>query len=200
LGLNVHSASFEFVMGDGSSIDVSGTDNCLNLGLKLYSGVDSRLENYSFSLDEGKSKKFKFGFIGTDEEEINWDDLFDFSITATLDFDSPELTQYIEGTSTGFWICEGRFIKRLVGEGWEVKWQNPDPISFGDEGLFSVGLEDLSFDNTWRDGISANLDLFATITLEKAPLAHAPEPSTMILFGLGLLGFGVFAGKRFRKN
>jgi hypothetical protein len=189
LGLNVHSASFEFVMGDGSSIDVEKTEE----HLALYANVDEYVAGKRFTLEEGNTERFKFGTIGTTESSINSDDRESASVTASLDFESPELIEAVGGTSIGF----AGFLK--FNQGWEVTWENPEPIAFGNEGIFSIVLDNLSFSSDWWAGPEGEVDLFANITLNSAP-AHAPEPSTMILFGLGLLGFGVFAGKRFRKN
>lgn len=190
LSFNVHSTSYDFTMGSNSSIDVSDTADFLS----LYADVDSGVAGKAFTLEEGATERFRFGTIGTFERTIDWDDRQPGSLTAYLDFESPELIEAIGGTSVGF---TGGWVFKT--EGWKVDWETNPEISFGHGGLFSIELEDLYFSDYSWSAPNIELDLFANITLIDAP-AHAPEPSTMILFGLGLLGFGVVARKKFRNN
>ncbi|MDY0360361.1 MAG: PEP-CTERM sorting domain-containing protein [Desulforegulaceae bacterium] len=196
LVINVYSASYDFLMGEGSYIDISGTQNFL----EFHSIVNPKLTGFGFTLNEGESREIKFGKVWTEEKWINDDDICSGIIKAYLDFDSPELIQAVGGTSIGF---EAGFFNCI--EGWRLNWNNPEPISFGNGGLFSIILYDLKFESLCGpDGCFLNPGkkfVFAEIELIKAPIAHSPEPSTMILFGLGLLCFaGLASGKKFRKN
>lgn len=199
----VNSASYTFVMGDNSRIDTSATRDALF----LYGNIDEYLPGSSFTLNEGESERFKLGVIGTHEKKVNRDDRQIRSIEAFLDFDSPELTQSFLANSFGF--KKYGFLGIGGSKGWEITWEEVLPIAFGNGGLFSLQLEDLVFDTGlgFWNRIDKELPLYAKLTLDKAPVVSelglfadpVPEPSTMVLFGLGLLGFGMVVRKKFSK-
>ncbi|MGE4520131.1 MAG: PEP-CTERM sorting domain-containing protein [Desulfobacteraceae bacterium] len=114
------------------------------------------------------------------------------------------------GTISYKWVFAGfkkyGFIKVRVWE--RVLEDNPSVTSFDVASVFNVWESGKFFDVSIKNDSAWNFFDFGfvisqsvfTLEYENKVAAHAPEPSTMILFGLGLLGFGVFAGKRFRKN
>ena len=73
-------------------------------------------------------------------------------------------------------------------------------------GDFYGAVFDLDVSGLLAEGYYVHYDLFgfdAEGKIVKAPFSHdatsAPEPATMLLLGSGLLGFGVFGRKKFKK-
>jgi hypothetical protein len=187
--------SYEFQMGDDSYIDTSGT---ADPGLVMWAHVYSQVHELVFTLNEGESKTFLFARIGTHEDWINDDDLEPGEIIAYVDFDDPDITKAIPGTTVGFagWF---HFF-----QGWSLVWDDVEPIQFGDGGLFSLDLTDASYrSGFWLgpDGLCGNAyaNVYATVTLEKAP-NPIQEPATMLLLGSGLIGLGFLGRKRLFKK
>ena len=197
VGIATATPSYEFQMGDESYIDTSGT---ADPGLVMWTTVYSSVHNMVFSLNEGESKTFHFARIGTHEDWINDDDLEPSTITASIDFDVPDITGEIPGTTVGF---AGFFH---FFQGWSLVWENEnvDPIEFGDGGVFSLELTDACYrSGLWLgpDGLFGNAyaNVYATVTLDKAP-NPIQEPATMLLLGSGLIGLGFLGRKRLFKK
>lgn len=178
---------YTFDMGAGSSVDTSGTNSVL----QMYANINSNLDDVLFSLNEGESNNFYFATIGTTESWINDDDLNPGVVTAYVDFDNPDLIQSIGGTSVGF---SGIF--HFI-QGWNLTWNDPVVVDFGNGGQFSIELADVGYDSWFWQGPDGSADVYATVTLNTAPV---PEPSTILLIGTGLLGIIGFGRKRLNKK
>ena len=131
-------APFTYNMGAGSSVDTSGTSSAL----AMYANVNSNLDNISFTLDDGDSFSFFFATIGTSESWINGDDLNTGTLTAYVDFDSPDIISTVGGTTIGF---SGGIFQRV--QGWDLVWYDPVVVSFGGGGQFAINLSDAHFQN-----------------------------------------------------
>lgn len=180
-------ASFVFDMGANSSVDTSGTNDVLQLEAVL----NDELDDISFPLEEGQSKTFYFATFYTDETWINDDDLNPGTVTASVDFDIPDLEQTIGGTSIGFSAFFHFF------QGWNLNWEDPIEVNFGpqESGQFIVGLSDVSsFSWFWMgpDDSCLAANVYATVTLNSAPV---PIPSAAWLLGSGLLGLVAIRSK-----
>ena len=180
--------SYTFDMGANSWIDTSGTNDAL----EMYANVNSNLDDIIYTLQEGESKTFYFATLGTTETWINKDDLNPGTLTAYVDFDNPDLVQAIGGTSVGF---TGLFHFR---QGWNLTWEDPVIVDFGNDGQFQIELSDVGYSSWFWQGPDGSADVFATVSLNSAP-APVPEPATVLLLGIGLFGIGGYGRKRSAK-
>jgi hypothetical protein len=166
--------SYTFNLGDDSHFEGPALTDA---GLEMYFFMNPWLDSYSFTLNSGESKTFKFAALGTDEGWINPDDLVPQAITAYIEFDDPDLMAAIGGSSVGF----SGYLE--FNQGWKVTWNDPVEINFGDGNWMSLDLENASFcAGLWRgpDGKDC-IDLTVTYT-------HVPVPAAVWLLGSGLVG------------
>ena len=149
----------------------------------------------TFTLDSvGSSKSFTYGTVNFREFFISSNETNNLGVTASLDFTSPlDTLSTIKANGTA---VVGFALGRLVD--YRLDWA-PITVDFGSGGRFVIDLADLSF-----TGIGSKTQN-ATITLIDLPGAGGgstavPEPSTVTLFGLGLLGFAASRRKAARKR
>ncbi len=173
------------------SFDVAGSpDSSVTLSNVSTSGSTSvtaslvdDLDDVVFSLDDGE--QYTFDFI-----KIEVGGLFgggSADISATLAFDLPP-DSVANGSGSGVW---GTALGVISGG--YLTWQNqPSPIVLADGSYF-----DVEFENILEGGLGNSTTVHATVTAHAAPV---PEPATVLLMGIGLLGLGGYGRKRFKKN
>ncbi|MDY6903922.1 MAG: PEP-CTERM sorting domain-containing protein [Thermodesulfobacteriota bacterium] len=185
---NAGAAPYTFDMGADSVVDTSGTADVL----EMYANVNQNLDDLIFSLDDGESKSFYFATIGTTEGWIDKDDIRPGTVSAILDFDIPDLIGVVDGKSIGF-SAAWHFL-----QGWNLVWDDPVIIDMGDAGEFTIELSDVGYASWCWKGPDGSADITAKITYNPsgAPVAPVPEPSTILLMGVGLVGFATFGRKR----
>ncbi|HEY5806878.1 MAG TPA: PEP-CTERM sorting domain-containing protein [Povalibacter sp.] len=106
------------------------------------------------------------------------------TLTANLGFDEP--TGAVDATGSG----SGGFFSFLITAGNLLWTAQPGSFSLTDGTTYSVLFENLS-----GITIGKNVDVRAFLTLNTEPTG-VPEPGTLALFGLGLLGVGLASRRR----
>jgi len=185
---------YKFDMGADSSVDTSGTNSVL----EMFAEVNPALDDIFFSLNAGESKdNIYFATFGTDESWINKDDIIPGEVTANVDFDNPDLTQAINGTSVGF----KAFFAFI--QGWNLFWDDPVFVETNDGLKFSIDLTDVSYDSWCWQGPDGSADVYAKITLISEPDADpssVPDADIMWLLGPAFIALGWFGRKKSRSS
>ena len=123
--------------------------------------------------------------VGTNEGALNTDDVVPYNIEVDFTFTSPP---------PGF----GGTAEGLTGAGWflqsfgYVAWDNPLVLNFGNTGQLGITLSNATFGLPGSAVISASFQLLRN----DSGTASVPEPATMTLMGLGLIG----AAAHFRRR
>jgi hypothetical protein len=148
----------------------------------IYATLDSNLGNETFSLADGATREIDF--FGLTVGGLSFGT--PYTISATLAFDLPHIVAV--GSSSGeFFTIFG------VLSGGTLQWDSstlPDAFTIGND------VVPVDFENGIACGIGNTATVHAYITNDAT--SPVPEPATMMLLGVGLVGLAGFGRKRLR--
>lgn len=152
---------------------------------------------FTFDLNEGDSEYFTLFKIWTEESAVNEDDQVSQPISVDFSFTLPEA---IAGTVNGETVGVKDDLLGLYHAG-ELTWDGPLDLVFGalGDGLLRVTLFDAVFNKGYLfglhdgeyygDKVKAKIELISDAS-------QVPEPGTLALLGLGLLGLALRTRRR----
>jgi hypothetical protein len=193
----VHAIPLNYELGSDSSVNAHNSGP----GLLIRTALVPGLADQSFTINDGQSYTFNFFRIWTDEAYVDSDDIAPKLITATLDFDVPDLDARVHGITFG---------GKLDWQAGVVLWDDPVVITAGTR-VFSINLNNAIFD--WERFKLGNHPAMINATVKQlssrvtvppvtpTPVitpVNVPEAgSTLILLGLAVASMALL-GRRGR--
>ena len=161
-----------------SSVEITNVSTWPNGWTSISAILDTGLDSEIFSLNDGESYTFDFFQITVDGLGTGTAD-----IEATLAFEQPSGSE-ITGNGSGWWGT----IYGVISAGYLGWVDMPQAITLANGDYFDVDFEDVAV-----VGFGNSTTVSATVTAHAAPV---PEPTTILLSGIGLLGMGFYLRKR----
>lgn len=168
-----------------------GTDNN-ELDVRFSTaGYWNSAKTFDLTAANQQTTLFDFGRISLRENFISLSETNNLAVQATFNFTNPfssstPLTVQTSGVMAYIGFVDG-CIFGFCPVDYTVAW-NPTTVDFGVGGKFRIDMTSLSFNETESLTQTARLTLLA-LPSAVVPPAAVPEPTTVALLGLGLLGF-----------
>ena len=169
---------FDIAGAPTSSVTASVTPTAC-FGCSVSTTLNPALDAQVFALEAGQSQTFSFFDIrvrGVGAASVN--------VSATLGFDLPT-GETASGTGTGGYLT----LFGLVSAG-TLTWTDPAPVFLPDGSSFLVDFSDIL-------AFGAGNRATVTATITAVDVVAVPEPASLAVFGVGLLGLAL---ARRRKN
>ncbi len=168
-----------------SSVKAIAANGFFSGNTNISATLASTLDGEVFQLADGQTKMIDFFTLSV--EGIGFDS---YTVGAILGFDSPDMGKTI-GSGAGYFATLGGILS-----GGTLNWTTA-PGSFMDINGNNISVD---FESGVAFGLGNTAMVHASITNNGGGTAPVPEPSTMILVGLGLAGLIGYNRKHFGKR
>ena len=182
---------FDVSGGPGSSVTISSISTWGDAADPVAT-LNEDLNDVTFDLAAGQSRTFDFFNLTVDVTEDGWLGGGSAEISATLAFDLPAGTSGTGGGDGSWFTFLGLF------SGGELRWTHqPDDVILA-TAIDGVESFSIVFSDIAGFGFGNTATVQATVTASGVGVASVPEPGTIMLMGIGLVGLARVGRRKFK--